>query len=277
MKNYFGFTPMFVKFMSFLLIFASFATAQTTRMPEVVRKLGASVPLDRHFVDEQGREVILRDLVDKPTVLTLVYYGCPNGCELVLNEVADTMVQSNLTPGTDYQVISISIDPTEKADWARSNKTHFRKLYAEAKGRELPPDAWRFLTTARTEEVRALADAVGFYYVRGADGLYTHPLTVIFLTREGKVVRYLNGREILPTDWKLAVTDATSGTARSFIQQVQRLCYSYNPQAQSYALKIDRIIMGVSLLFVGAFAVVLLVRRRKQPPASKAVLTQPVS
>ena len=88
----------------------------------------------------------------------------------------------------------------------------------------------------------------------------------MFLSREGKIVRYLQGLKLKPADMELAVIDAKAGRERSFIQNVQQLCYSYDPQAQGYTFRIDTIILSV----VGLVAVVLTIyllrqgRRRKQ-------------
>jgi protein SCO1/2 len=90
---------------------------------------------------------------------------------------------------------------------------------------------------------------------------------VIFLSKEGKIVRYLNGVRFNPADLELAVVDASEGRARSFMQRMQRLCYSYDPAGRAYVLKTNRIILGVTLLFAGLFGVFLFSKNltRKNP------------
>ena len=44
----------------------------------LVEKTGQRVPLDLTFLDEDGHTVTLRQLMSKPTILTLVYYSCPD-------------------------------------------------------------------------------------------------------------------------------------------------------------------------------------------------------
>jgi protein SCO1/2 len=80
---------------------------------------------------------------------------------------------------------------------------------------------------------------------------------LIFLTRDGMIVRYLNGIRFNPADIELALVDATDGRARSFMQRMQKFCYTYDPEGRGYVLKINRIILGVTLVFAGLFALYL--------------------
>ena len=44
-------------------------------------KLGATIPLDLELKDEDGKTVTLRQLIDKPTILTLNYFRCAGICQ----------------------------------------------------------------------------------------------------------------------------------------------------------------------------------------------------
>lgn len=122
----------------------------------------------------------------------------------------------------------------------------------------MQPEDWRFLT-GDADNIRRLTDAVGFRYIRDKNGIdFVHAARMIFLSPEGKIVRYLNGTRCNPADLKMAVLDASAGRARSFMQRIERLCYSYDPQGRAYVLKINRIILGLTLLFVFIFGAFLL-------------------
>ncbi len=54
----------------------------------IVEKLGTFIPLDLEFYDEQGHLVTLRETIDKPTIVTFVYYRCPGICSPLLTELA---------------------------------------------------------------------------------------------------------------------------------------------------------------------------------------------
>src|SRR5690606_18831949 len=61
---------------------------------DVQEKLGAKLPLDAAFVDENGKPVTLADYVgDKPVILTFNYSSCPMLCSVQLGGLVDTMLQ----------------------------------------------------------------------------------------------------------------------------------------------------------------------------------------
>jgi protein SCO1 len=131
-----------------------------------------------------------------------------------------------------------------------------------------PPDAWRFLT-GEANDIQRLADEVGFRFTPDRNGSdFVHPATVIFLTAKGKIVRYLNGLQFSPAEFELAVADARTGREGSFIQTVQELCYSYDPQTRRHTLRIDRIILAATL----PLAVTLIVYSLRQGRARRRAI-----
>src|SRR5689334_22701922 len=75
--------------------------------------LGRSIDLDLTFNDENGEAVKLREFFNKgrPVLLNLIYYNCPQLCTLILNRQVEIMKQMPWTPGDQYEIVSISIDP----------------------------------------------------------------------------------------------------------------------------------------------------------------------
>ena len=100
-----------------LAIGAALALSARAQTPDLAvgidEHLGAQVPLDVVLRDEQGHDVKLGDLVDKPTVLTLNYFRCAGICSPLLNGIVDVVGKSDMAPGRDYQVITVSFDPTD--------------------------------------------------------------------------------------------------------------------------------------------------------------------
>src|ERR1700683_552793 len=83
------------------------------------QKLGQQVPLDLTFRDEHGGPVELgQAFAGKPVVLTLVYYNCPMLCTQVLNALDRSMESMPLEIGRDFNVVTVSIDPTDRAPMA---------------------------------------------------------------------------------------------------------------------------------------------------------------
>ena len=126
------------------------------------QKLGGQVPLDLEFRDESGAAVRLGDLFRprKPVLLSLVYYRCPGLCTMTLNGMASAFKPLAFSPGQEFDVITVSIDPKEPPQLAAEKKAQYLKRY----GRPGAEAGWHFLTGSE-EAVRALAQSVGFRYV----------------------------------------------------------------------------------------------------------------
>jgi protein SCO1/2 len=245
-------------------------------------KLGESIDLNLPFYNEANQPVRLGDLIQHPTALTLVYYRCPGICTPLLNELASTVDKLDLVPGQDYQLLTISFDPRERdiPNLARNKRTN---LLGTLK-RKVEEDAWHFLT-GDADSIQALTRSVGFKYVPVLED-FTHVGTVIFLTKEGKIVSYLDGGakvqamaagdappqpQLLPMEMKLAILDATAGRPRILMKKIQALCWSYDPVHKGYVLAVDRVILGITVLFVAVFGGLLLFskRRRNQPATAQ--------
>src|ERR1035438_298545 len=65
------------------------APAFTPEEVGINEKLGATIPLDLALKGEDGKTVTLRQLIDKPTILTLNYFRCAGICTPQLGGVAD--------------------------------------------------------------------------------------------------------------------------------------------------------------------------------------------
>jgi len=78
----------------------------------IVEKLGEKIPTDLTVYDENGNSHQLQSLLGKPTVLTLVYYRCPGICSPLLSSLLEVVQHTNLEPVSEYQILTISFDPT---------------------------------------------------------------------------------------------------------------------------------------------------------------------
>jgi protein SCO1/2 len=245
--------------------------------PAVDRKLGNTIPLDLTFTQDSGEAVTLRELFDRPVVLSLVYYRCPAACSPLLRSIARAVDLCDLQPGQDYRLVTISFDPREydKLDLVRTAKTN---LLGDM-DRTVAPEDWAFLT-GTPEAIDAICAAVGFTVVKRQED-YLHPVTLMFLSKEGKLTRYLNPTQsldkfkILPADLKMAIMDASEGRVGTFMAKLERLCYGFDTDAETYVLKVNRLILGVTLSFVAVFGAFLLLFRRKARPAVAGANEEP--
>ncbi len=239
-------------------------------LPEVGfdQRLGESVPLDLAFTDETGRAVKLSDYFGKkPVVLSLVYYQCPMLCTISLNGLAGALEVLSFVPGQEFEVVTVSFDPTETSALAAAKKKAYMARYKREEARA----GWHFLTGPK-ESVEALTRAVGFRYVWDeATKQFAHPAGVLVLTPEGKISHYLFGVEYAPKDLRLALVDAAKGRIGNLADQLLLYCYQYDPQTGRYSasiLNVVRLAGAVTVLGLGAFILTATRRRRTGPDAA---------
>ena len=215
-------------------------------------KLGAQVALDAVLKSEDGNDITLRQLIGKPTILTLNYFTCTGICSPLLNGLVDTFNQLGLEPGKDFQVITVSFDPSDTPEVAREKRVNYLKQMK----RPFPPEAWRFLTGSE-QATKAVTDSVGFNF-RPVENGFVHAGTVIVLTPQGIVSRYLYGISFVPADIQMALQEAAKGLVRPTISRILAFCYSYDPQSRGYVLSITRLAGAATLLFAAGFMLFVL-------------------
>lgn len=231
----------------------------------ISEKLGNQLTLETPFVDENGKNVVLKNYFNGklPVVLLLVYYECPHLCTFVLNEFLNTLNQSDYEPGKHFQVVTVSIDEREGSELAKQKKESYLATY---KKRGPGDDSWHFLTGTK-ESIDKIASEVGFgfkYDKRQDD--FAHAASLFILTPEGKIARYLYGINYPPRDLKLALLEAAEGKIGSIMDKLLMFCYHYDPQGKKYALLATKIMRAGGLVTVVALVVFLyaLSRRKKK-------------
>jgi len=238
---------------------------------DITEHLGVKLPLELTFNDENGSPVALKDLVDKPTIIDFVYYECPGICSPLMTEVAHVVNVSDLAPGVDYQILSISMDETETPAIAIKKKQTFLSLIDN---KAFPDSAWRFLT-GDSLNIDKLTRAAGFNFKRTGRN-FIHAGVLIFVSPKGEVCRYLypnysqtRGFGILPFDFKMAVLETAQGKKTPVIGRVLQFCFSYDPQGKTYVFNILRIFGAGILLGVVVFVVVIIKVKPKKDKRNK--------
>lgn len=221
-------------------------------------KLGETVPLDISFIDENGDSLRLTDYIDKPTIVTLVYYNCPGICTPLLGEMTDLVNKMDLKPGIDYKILTISFNHRDTPALAKDKKRNFMKGILK----RFPDSQWRWVTSDSLT-IRRFTDAVGFDFMPDNDD-FAHPATLIVLSEEGRISRYLYGIKQLPFDLKMAVIEASQGRVGPTISKVLQFCFSYDREGQKYAFNFTRVGGSIILLFLAIFVIVISVKHRRK-------------
>lgn len=236
----------------------------------VDQKLNDSIPLDLTFHDEHGNLVPLQQYFgNKPVILALVYFNCPMLCTQVLNGLARSLELIPMSIGKDFNVLTVSIDPTDRPVLAEAKQAVYVGMY----GRTGAAQGWHFLTGGEPQ-IKELTSAVGFRYAYDPESKqYAHASAIIMLTPAGKISRYFYGISYPERDLRLGLVDASQGKIGSPVDQVLLFCYHYDPHTGKYGLLISRVLQlagGLTILCGGFFLAVLFRSGHHGPPGKMA-------
>ncbi len=223
----------------------------------IYEKLDQHIPGDLTFITEDYDTVNMMDIIDKPTVLVMVYYNCPGICSPLLEGVAEVISRSDLKIGEDYQVFTISFDHTEKSRLAKDKKKNYMKL---VKNKDVS-EGWSWFTGDSTN-INRLLNSIG-YQVKPAGKEWIHPAALVVVSPEGKITRYLHGLYFLPFDMKMAVVEASKGKSGPTINKVLQFCFSYDPEGKKYVLNVTKISGTIIIFFALLLFGVLFFKKRK--------------
>ncbi|MBK9294076.1 MAG: SCO family protein [Oligoflexia bacterium] len=238
----------------FLGLFFSFQVVLAQDGIGIVEKTGSSIDLSLQFKDELGNLVQLKDYFNghKPVLITLVYFGCPSLCTLVLNAAIDSLNNLSLVPGRDFEVLAISFDDKETQELALEKKTNYLKTYNK-------PDAsggFHFLTST-SASIQKLTTQMGFKFKWDKEQQqFAHASAIYILTSTGTISRALYGIMYPPQDVRLALIEASQAKIGTIVDKLLLFCYQYDATNKKYVLKAHRIMTlsgGVTLAVLGVF------------------------
>jgi len=231
----------------------------------ILQKLNTQIPLNLAFRDEHGDAVHLSDYFGpnaasaKPAILGLVYYQCKMLCPEEIDTLVGALEMVKFNPGKDFNVIFVSIDPSETPEMAAKEKA----LYVKRYGRLQTAGGWHFLT-GQQPEIDALAAATGYGYTRvpGPDGKmnqFAHASSIELVTPSGILSQYYLGVDYSPRDLQLGLVEASNGKIGTPMDEVITYCYRYNPLLNRHDLVIARIVQAgclLTMLILGTYMVV---------------------
>jgi protein SCO1/2 len=227
-------------------------------------KLGNVIPADIMLLDEHGQSVNFKSLVNKPTVLSFVYYRCPGLCTPLLQGVLEVVDKTDMEAGKDYNLITVSFDTRDDYQLAAEKRDN----YLSSLSRKIPPESWRFLT-GDSLNIAKLTDAAGWRFQRQEDGNFAHGSAIIFLSPEGRIVRYLFGIQYLPFEFKMGVIEAEENKVMPSVSKVLKMCYSYDPASRKYVFNLLQVVGTVMIVCVIALVLFLTLYKRKSMPVGQ--------
>jgi protein SCO1/2 len=237
----------------------------------IEQRLNQQVPLNLAFRDESGRGVQLAQFFreGRPVVLSLVYFRCRILCNQVLSSLAGALRYVKFDAGKQFEILTVSFDPTETPADAQAAKTQYLAIYGHP-GAEA---GWHFLTGDEAS-VHALSDAVGFHYYHDPHtNQFAHATGIMLLTPDGRVAQYYYGAKYFPSDLRLGLIQASANQIGTLADQIVLYCYHYDPRIGRYGAIVTRVIQlsgGATVLIFGGILLFLVMtdpNRRKRRPA----------
>ncbi|HEX3727159.1 MAG TPA: SCO family protein [Pirellulales bacterium] len=234
------------------------------------QRLDVQVPLDVPLVDESGRQVRLGDYFgSKPVILTLVYYRCPMLCTLVLNGLAQSMLDLPFDAGRDFEVVTVSFDARETPELAAAKK----QTYLDRYGRPGAAKGWHFLVGPQAS-IDRLTAAVGFRAVYDPQrDEFAHASGIVVLTPAGRIARYFYDVKYSARDLRLGLVEAGEGQISSPIDRILLFCFHYDPSEGKYGTTIMSLVrLGgvITLLSVAALVAGLWIREYRRGAGRRA-------
>jgi len=229
----------------------------------IYEKLDQYIPDDLMFTDENGQLVNFKSLIDKPTILTLVYYTCPGICSPLLDGVAEVITRSEMTLGKEFQVLTVSFNAKETYHLAKSKK----KNYVNQVKKQIDTTQWKWFV-GDSINIYKLTNSVGFQFKKEGND-FIHAAAIIVLSPEGKITRYLYGTYFLPFDLKMAVSEAAKGKSGPTINKILNFCFSYDAEGKKYVFNITKVSATVILFFAFSLLIYLFTTKGKKRQIKK--------
>jgi protein SCO1/2 len=233
--------------------------------------LGQTIDLAHlQFIDaSDGKSHALQEYFrpGKPVLLNLVYFECPMLCTMVLNGVKDGMKDLTWSIGKEYDVITVSINPSDTPAMGLAKRDNYIKSYLE-KGHDAVAvnQGWHFFTGTENQ-IKLLASQLGFdYKYDSVQKQYAHAAVTFILTPTGEISRYLYGITYKAKDLRLALLEASQGKVGNVFDRFLMFCYHYEPSSRGYALQAVRVMQaaGVATIAIfGGFLTLFWTRQRK--------------
>jgi protein SCO1/2 len=215
------------------------------------QKLNNQLPVDTLFKDENGKTVRFGQYFNghRPVMLAMIFYNCTMLCSEVLNSMMTSVKDVKLTPGKDFDVVVISINPQEGPALAKEKKKNYLAEY----GFSNVASGFHFLTGTE-ENIKKVTSAAGYFYTYDKKtDQYAHPGGVVVLSPQGQVMRYHTGVMYEPRDVRLSLVEASQGKVGTATDLILLRCFHYDASTGKYSLAV----MEVLRLFAAGFVVVI--------------------
>jgi protein SCO1/2 len=240
----------------------------------VDQKMGAQIPLDARFTDDDGKVKTVREIFSgRPVVLLPIFYRCERTCYLELTGVVAALnLTKKLEVGRDVEIVAIGINPTETWELARAKKKSILGSYSKF---DKTKQNWHLLT-GDMPNIRKVTDSMGFRFAYDEKkNEVSHPSGIMMLTPDGKISSYSLGANYEVERFEKAIALAKDGTITEATKEIFFGCIHIDPVTGKRSLMIENVMRVLAATTV--IAVVMLIFalngktifRRRKPVAAE--------
>lgn len=170
------------------------------------QKLNSVISPDWKFTNQDGKEVTTGELMSKrPTLLLMIFYKCTGVCATELENVKKLVwAMKKDNAGELYDLVVVSIDPTETPDMAHTKRLDLLKKYNRPEA-----ESGIHYLVGDDKNIEGLADEIGFRYYRDpANNRITHPAGLTVVSPKRRITRYFVSDAFETEPTILALKDA---------------------------------------------------------------------
>lgn len=200
---------------------------------------------DYTLIDQEGKPFRIRELLDKPLIISLIYTGCGPVCPTITTHLQDAFRVAGPDFGTKFRALTISFDvendrPARMKEYGRNFTDDFAK--------------WRF-AAADQKTIDRITKDLGFYYKKLATG-FDHINMVTIVDQKGRIYQQVYGFDFKPEDvldpvyQSMKLIKAPQSRSLSLTDKITLFCYKYDETTGRYRLDYGLLItLGVGSLF----------------------------
>ena len=238
----------------------------------IEQNLEAKVPGNLTFKDENGKTVKLGDYFGKkPVLITMLQLTCDQVCSAQFGAMETAFKDQGFgfTPGEEFEILTVSIDPKESPLIAQDVKEEQLKNLGIAGAEK----GWHFLT-GDEKNTKELAKVLGIKYIWDENSKqYIHPDGIVMATPDGQISRYFMQLDYQPRDLRYSIIESSQERIGTIIDQIALSCFHYNPATGKYTLQIMmflRLVGGAFVLGSVAAITFAVTREKRSPKAGNA-------
>ena len=169
------------------LTFASIPEQENIEATKAMMAAEQSVgkKLGRYLLtDQDGKRFSLKDLYDRPLIVSFIYTSCPHTCSTITAHLATALKEVG-NPPERFNVMTIGFD------YERDTPERMREF-----GKRFTDDFshWKFVTADR-DTLEKLSRDIGFYYSKRGDG-FNHLDMISIIAPGGEIYQQIYGANV---------------------------------------------------------------------------------